>query len=146
MSDQMIEEIAKAICAVNEPDPDEHMLPGTPCWVALIPEAEAAYSILKPRIERFKATLDEIAHARWSSVNGDDPVKRIQDFAKAALGDGVSRSRIEQLEAHIREQITFADTRIQDGIELGATVWRIALEDIVRENRAALNPQQDGGE
>lgn len=46
------------------------------------------------------------------------------------------RERVAELEAHIREHITFAETRIKDGAELGATVWRIALEDIARENRA----------
>lgn len=48
--DEMIEKLARAICGVNEPDPDEEMLPGTPCWVALIPEATAAYSIIRERM------------------------------------------------------------------------------------------------
>lgn len=43
------------------------------------------------------------------------------------------------LREHIREQIEHVDTRIQDGIEMGATVWRIALEDVARENRNALS-------
>jgi len=47
-------------------------------------------------------------------------------------------ARVRELEAHIAEQAAHAETRIQDGIDLGATVWRLALEDIVRENRAAL--------
>jgi hypothetical protein len=40
--------------------------------------------------------------------------------------------------AHIEEHITFAETRIQDGKELGATVWRIALEDMAKESREVL--------
>jgi hypothetical protein len=48
--------------------------------------------------------------------------------------------RISELEGHIGEQITHVETRIQDGIELGATVWRIALEDVARENRVVLSP------
>lgn len=42
------------------------------------------------------------------------------------------------LREHVADQITYVETRIQDGIEMGATVWRIALEDNVRENRKAL--------
>jgi hypothetical protein len=45
------------------------------------------------------------------------------------------------LREHIAEQITHVETRIQDGIEMGATVWRIALEDVARENRNALGGQ-----
>lgn len=52
-------------------------------------------------------------------------------------------SVIEQLVAHIAEQITFADSRIGDGDDVGGRVWRIALEDIVRENRALLNKLAD---
>lgn len=44
----------------------------------------------------------------------------------------------ETLVAHISEQATFAETRIKDGVELGASAWRLALEDIARENRQAL--------
>jgi hypothetical protein len=36
---------------------------------------------------RLSAALEEIAYASWPSVGGDDPVKRIQDFAKWALDD-----------------------------------------------------------
>lgn len=48
------------------------------------------------------------------------------------------RKEAEALREHIAEQVTHVETRIQDGIELGATVWRIALEDVARESRAAL--------
>ena len=44
----------------------------------------------------------------------------------------------DALREHIAGQVTHVETRIQDGIEMGATVWRIALEDNVRENRKAL--------
>jgi hypothetical protein len=36
-------------------------------------------------IEALHEALDEIAHASWPSFNGDDPVKRIQAFAIAAI-------------------------------------------------------------
>jgi hypothetical protein len=45
---------------------------------------------------------------------------------------------IAELRGHIAEQITHVETRIQDGKEMGAAVWRIALEDVARENRATL--------
>ena len=51
----------------------------------------------------------------------------------AALTD-----RVRVLMEYLGEQAAFAQTRIQDGIEMGATVWRIALEDIARENHTAL--------
>jgi hypothetical protein len=46
----------------------------------------------------------------------------------------------KRLREHIEEQIQHVEQRIKDGIEMGASVWRIALEDIARENRTALNP------
>lgn len=46
--------------------------------------------------------------------------------------------RANRLAAHLREQATHLTTRIADGDEMGASVWRIALADAVRENRAAL--------
>lgn len=35
--------------------------------------------------EKLREALDEIAYARWPSVNGDDPVRRIQGLARAAI-------------------------------------------------------------
>lgn len=48
--------------------------------------------------------------------------------------------RAERDEAldHIRDQIETALVRIADGREMGASVWRIALEDLARESRAFL--------
>jgi hypothetical protein len=46
---------------------------------------------------------------------------------------------VERLRAHIAEQIEHAEQRIADGQSMGAAIWRIALEDILRENRAALS-------
>lgn len=46
---------------------------------------------------------------------------------------------------HIREQITHVEQRIQDGHDLGAAVWRIALEDVVRENKAILEARSAPG-
>ena len=46
----------------------------------------------------------------------------------------------------LTEQIEHIETRIKDGRELGATVWRLALEDIVREHRALIAASPTGGE
>lgn len=64
--------------------------------------------------------------------------------------DGSKRAamvaKVQALEAelagvrsHISEQIAHVETRIQDGDEMGARVWRIALEDVAREGRAILH-------
>lgn len=45
---------------------------------------------------------------------------------------------VDALRNHLEEQITHAETRIQDGKDMGSVVWRIALEDIIRENQATL--------
>lgn len=50
---------------------------------------------------------------------------------------------IERLREHISEQIAFVETRVQDGVEMGAAVWRIALGDVARENRQALAAKGD---
>lgn len=71
------------------------------------------------------------AMGRYDEKHGGDPFAAPTPEARA-------------LRAHIAEQITHAENRIQDGIEMGASVWRIALEDIVREGRAALT--KAGGE
>lgn len=44
-----------------------------------------ALSITRTEPTSLLSALDEIANASWPSVNGDDPVKRIQDFAKQAM-------------------------------------------------------------
>jgi hypothetical protein len=48
------------------------------------------------------------------------------------------QQEVPELVEHIREQITHVEQRIADGKELGATVWRLTLEDVARENRAVL--------
>ncbi len=52
----------------------------------------------------------------------------------------------EALREHLSEQITHVEARIKDGQEMGAAVWRIALEDVVRETRAALRDDTVRGE
>lgn len=52
------------------------------------------------------------------------------------------RAEVERLRDHIEEQTEHVEQRIKDGIELGAIVWRITLEDVARENRAALGDNQ----
>ena len=70
--------------------------------------------------------------------DGDDLSSRMQ--AADRITD--LEAEVARLRAHIAEQITHAQRRIQDGRDLGSSVWRIALEDIVSENTAALKERQ----
>jgi hypothetical protein len=45
----------------------------------------------------------------------------------------VERDALSRLRDHVSELSTFARTRIKDGEEIGANVWRIALEEVARE-------------
>ncbi len=44
----------------------------------------------------------------------------------------------EDLRETIEDVAAFAETRVQDGIEMSAVVWRLALEDVAKDLRAAL--------
>lgn len=74
------------------------------------------------------------------------PVKTTEDEAQQAWNTRAHpHERIRELEeevarlrGHLSEHISFAEDRISDGKEMGFRVWRIALEDIARENRAIL--------
>lgn len=73
-----------------------------------------------------------------------DIVRRLRSRVKSPGNRGPSpreldaADEIERLRQEFREIITFAETRRQDGIEMGAAVWRIALEDIIVTARDAL--------
>lgn len=109
-------------------------------------------------VERLKAcAVSSRAHGQDNSARHfDEAAARITTLESALYGQTFSAdprdARIAELEAenallrdHIAEQITHVETRIQDGRELGAKVWRIALEDVVRENLAALHPEKRDG-
>lgn len=78
---------------------------------------------LEPCTMREAADAGEADNARIAALEADNA--RLMGLVKEA-GD------------HMVEQITHIETRIADGDEMGARVWRIALEDVARENRAAL--------
>lgn len=59
-------------------------------------------------------------------------------LTEAAERIATQQEAIDELVAHIREQTEHFKVRIEDGKQLGATVWRLALEDMVRENAALL--------
>lgn len=72
---------------------------------------------------------------------GDVPFDVALSLIAAALR---GRDRVvEALLDHLSEQITHVETRIRDGQQMGASVWRIALEDVARENRAALHDAKE---
>jgi hypothetical protein len=64
------------------------------------------------------------------------------DFEVLPIGTkerlGRLEAQVDALRSHVAEQITFVHTRIADGVALGATVWRLALEDVARENAGLL--------
>lgn len=49
------------------------------------PWAKPTVTEAASRLTVLRVALDEIANARWPSVDGDDPVKRIQALARRAL-------------------------------------------------------------
>lgn len=90
------------------------------------------------------STLDEEGH-RFDRTFTDDELSRAATAALSAAYP-VMVGRIEELEGYVREQIAHVEARIDDGKEMGASVWRIALEDVARKNRAILaNKGSDRG-
>lgn len=87
--------------------------------------------------------------AAWHKPGGPTPKEGMPNRTKTCLE---AADRIAALEAdnarlmglvkeagdHMAEQITHIETRIADGDEMGARVWRITLEDVARESRATL--------
>lgn len=58
----------------------------------------------------------------------------------AALTTPPARSYADGVAIEALESIAdFAEVRLKDGHDMGARIWRIALEDIVRDARAALS-------
>jgi Lar family restriction alleviation protein len=80
----------------------------------------------------------------WVSCSDDDcGVSTALEEAKAgAIATWNRRAgqahAYSALLATLEDVLYQAETRIKDGKEMGASVWRIALEDIVREARAAI--------
>lgn len=95
---------------------------------------------------------DEGDRAYFGSTNDADKLKEIAEqidqwrFDRAAPAEArLERAlterdaEIERLRDHIFGHAVFAEYSIKDGIEMGASVWRIALENIAKENRSALS-------
>lgn len=91
---------------------------------------------LRRDIAFFRERTYDIDHTEQARIT------RIEQAADAILT--LSREN-DRLRDHIAEQITFAESRIQDGRDMGASIWRIALEDVARENRDVLAASQDSG-
>ena len=89
----------------------------------------------------------DLEHCRGAGLSAHQTARRVLAFlgldlelsAAQAAQIAALTERVRVLEAHTSEQASWAEWRIQDGIKMGATVWRIALEDIARENRTALS-------
>ena len=91
---------------------------------------------LQPLIDRLRTMYDHRGDGIPTQPVNPDGEKAIEAIERLSAEN-------ERLRAHIAEQSVHVATRIQDGIEMGAVVWRIALEDIVRENTAALGEHKD---
>ncbi|MCC2976221.1 hypothetical protein LK533_05980 [Sphingomonas sp. PL-96] len=104
-----------------------------------IPQADANEA-------RFRKLLERIARWTEAEVACASPAQ-VRHVAQLVL-DGAdptyppsadpTRKHEDAEVTRLREHIIHVQTRIEDGRELGETVWRLTLEDIVRENRAAL--------
>jgi len=66
-----------------------------------------------------------------------------QHITPAATKAEAANARLKEF---ISDQATLAEMRIKNGMDLGATVWRIALEDFTRESRAILDRLDQGAE
>lgn len=88
----------------------------------------------------FLRTGEGISHPQpsVSSETQSEMFKRLALAADRAVG-----GRVEKLEEALRDIAYQAETRIKDGDEMGARVWRIALVDILSEARTALS--KEGG-
>lgn len=114
----------------NSRDRDKARAGAIAAWSKRVVPAQAADRItsLEAEVER----LHSLAKANNQLARRHSNTIAIQVF------------ELRRLREHIDEQADWAETRIQDGGEMGASVWRIALEDITRENRAALKEQPHG--
>lgn len=92
------------------------------------------------KADRFQAAIDAIN----PSSTDEEWTRLLAEAMNAADDLSALRERVAALEDHIREQSDHVRTRIKDGDELGARVWRIALEDVLHENFTILAKQ--GGE
>lgn len=108
------------------------------------------------RYRKASADLWAKAAAKGGSTDIDAIAEALQHFeipatyyslgliGALARAFATEHGRAEKLAAHLREQSTHLTTRISDGDEMGGRVWRIALEEAVRENRAVLEETAGG--
>lgn len=111
-------------------------------WRRLLRDADtgAAADVMVGDIE---ASIEPIRH--WYDSVDHQPRPLVEVVTDMAFDIKVDRNlltelrdQVRTLQAHIREQSQHCQTRIDDGKQLGAEIWRIALEDVIRENAALL--------
>jgi hypothetical protein len=132
----------KAIMETKTTTPTDGLADFVPCPMCKQYSHSIAGDDLADAIMHFESMT---AHPLRGTPMGHNFDEQTRDYAqmlvaaaRAALASSAGSDDLVRARDHIAEQITFAETRIQDGIELGATVWRLALEDIVRENKVTL--------
>ena len=108
-------------------------------------DLKAVLEPLAKAAETYRKALPDDRQIHSSGLTIGDLRRARTAYETLSVDDG---DRVERLRAHIEEQITHVEQRIQDGRQMGASIWRIALEDVVRENRAAISAMplsSDGG-
>jgi hypothetical protein len=91
-------------------------------------------------------TLTELWHSdvvRDAATDCAEAAARIEALSQS---EQALRDENERLREEMADIAAMAEYRIQDGIEMGATVWRIALADIAADARRALTAPDNDGE
>jgi len=110
---------------------------------------ESSFSCTVDGSEWHRLTTEAAAHIRATASEVAALRTMLNATGESAATHLKARIAAEQslaaAVAHIAEAAEHAENRIADGLSLGAAVWRIALEDTVREARAflATQPKKD---
>jgi hypothetical protein len=117
-------------------------------------------ALLETLIPKLRAMVDSghrtlgggtVSYNGISSIWGNEPIMKLAnpdgpevaaaiEHVIASLTSPPARSYADGMAIEALESIAdFAEVRLKDGDDMGARIWRIALEDIVRDARAALS-------
>ncbi len=66
-------------------------------------------------------------------------LEALEDLERFKAVPDATQTREAELVAALEDVVRHAESRIKDGIEMRASAWRIGLEEIARDARAALN-------
>ena len=111
------------------------------------PDGPSVADWLRARIAVTSAAEGEVGELRRDLAGSIEDAKLLREYvalyeARATEAEAANA----RLKEFISDQATLAEMRIKNGMDLGATVWRIALEDFTRESRAILDRLDQGAE